>query len=39
MLRVGYPATIAAELFADFPKEVELIPLSDKLEHDVEIDV
>jgi phosphoglycerate dehydrogenase-like enzyme len=39
MLRVGYPATIAAELFVDFPKEVELIPLSDKLDHDVEIDV
>jgi phosphoglycerate dehydrogenase-like enzyme len=39
MLRVGYPATIAAELFADFPKEVELVPLSDKLGHDVEIDV
>ncbi|MGA7110211.1 MAG: 2-hydroxyacid dehydrogenase [Terracidiphilus sp.] len=39
MLRVGYPATIAAELFADFPNEVELIPLSDKLDKDVEIDV
>jgi phosphoglycerate dehydrogenase-like enzyme len=39
MLRVGYPATISAELFAGFPKDVELIPLSDKLDHDVEIDV
>ncbi len=39
MLRVGYPATIAAELFAAFPSEVKLIPLSDKLDHDVEIDV
>ena len=39
MLRVGYPATIAAELFAGFPSEVELIPLSDKLDHDVNIDV
>src|ERR1700756_5639083 len=39
MLRVGYPATIAAELFAAFPPEVKLIPLSDKLDHDVEIDV
>jgi phosphoglycerate dehydrogenase-like enzyme len=39
MLRVGYPATIAAELFAAFPSEVELIRLSDKLDHDVDIDV
>jgi phosphoglycerate dehydrogenase-like enzyme len=39
MLRVGYPPTIAAELFAGFPKNVELIALSDKLDHDVEIDV
>jgi phosphoglycerate dehydrogenase-like enzyme len=39
MLRVGYPATIAAELFAGLPAEVELIPLSDKLDHDIEIDV
>lgn len=39
MLRVGYPTTIAAELFSGFPKEVELVPLSDKLDHDVNIDV
>jgi phosphoglycerate dehydrogenase-like enzyme len=39
MLRVGYPATIAAELFAGFPSGVELIPLTDKLDHDVDIDV
>jgi phosphoglycerate dehydrogenase-like enzyme len=39
MLRVGYPATISAELFADFPSGIELIPLSDKLDHDVEIEV
>jgi phosphoglycerate dehydrogenase-like enzyme len=39
MLRVGYPATIAAELFAGFPREVELVPLPDKLGHEVEIDV
>jgi phosphoglycerate dehydrogenase-like enzyme len=39
MLRVGYPATLAAELFSRFPREVELIPLSDQLDHDVEIDV
>jgi phosphoglycerate dehydrogenase-like enzyme len=39
MLRVGYPGTIAAELFAGFPREVELIALTDKLDHEVEIDV
>jgi phosphoglycerate dehydrogenase-like enzyme len=39
MLRVGYPAILASELFAGFPKEAELIPLSEKLDHDVEIDV
>jgi phosphoglycerate dehydrogenase-like enzyme len=39
MLRVGYPATIAAELFSALPGEVELVPLSDKLDHDVDIDV
>jgi phosphoglycerate dehydrogenase-like enzyme len=39
MLRVGYPATIAAELFSDFPREVELIPLPDNLDRETEIDV
>jgi phosphoglycerate dehydrogenase-like enzyme len=39
MLRVGYPATIAAELFSDFPSEVELIPLPGSLDHDIDIDV
>lgn len=39
MLRVGYPGTIAAELFAEFPRDIMLIPLTDKLDHDVEIDV
>ncbi|HTB96077.1 MAG TPA: NAD(P)-dependent oxidoreductase [Terracidiphilus sp.] len=39
MLRVGYPGTIAAKLFAGFPSEVALIPLTDKLDHDVDIDV
>ncbi|MGB8028195.1 MAG: 2-hydroxyacid dehydrogenase [Terracidiphilus sp.] len=27
------------ELFRDFPREIELIPVSDKMDHDVEIDV
>jgi len=39
MLRVGYPATLAADLFSDFPPEVELISLSEPLDHDVDIDV
>jgi len=39
MLRVGYPVVIPAALFAGFPKEVELIPLSDKLDRDIDIDV
>jgi phosphoglycerate dehydrogenase-like enzyme len=39
MLRVGYPAVLSADLFSDFPREVELIPLPDSLNHDVNIDV
>src|SRR5580698_10559581 len=39
MLRVGYPATLPIELFRDFPQGIELIPVSDKMDHDVEIDV
>jgi phosphoglycerate dehydrogenase-like enzyme len=38
MLRVGYPASLALELFRDFPGGIELIPVSDKLDHDVEIE-
>ena len=38
-LRVGYPATLAAELLRDFPAEVELIPLSDAPGPEIEIDV
>lgn len=39
MLRVGYPATISADLLGDFPTGAELIPLPDNLDHDVEVDV
>jgi len=39
MMRVGYPAVLAAELFSDFPQGIELIPLADGLDHDVDIDV
>ena len=39
MLRVGYPAVLDAELLRDFPSEVELIPLPDDLDHDIDLDV
>jgi phosphoglycerate dehydrogenase-like enzyme len=39
MLRIGYPAKLTAELMHDFPTEVELIPLPDGLDHNIEIDV
>jgi phosphoglycerate dehydrogenase-like enzyme len=39
MLRVGYPATINANLLRDFPEGIELVPVSDKMENDVEIEV
>jgi len=39
MLRVGYPETIDAELLRYFPEGVELIPISDKMDRDVEIEV
>ncbi len=39
MIRVGYPATLSEDWFRDFPAGIELTPVSDKMEHDVEIDV
>jgi phosphoglycerate dehydrogenase-like enzyme len=39
MLRVGYPAIFSEDLLRDFPEEIELIPVSEKMEHDVDIDV
>jgi phosphoglycerate dehydrogenase-like enzyme len=39
MLRIGYPAVLSADLFRDFPEGIELIPVSDKMDRDVEIDV
>jgi phosphoglycerate dehydrogenase-like enzyme len=39
MLRIGYPAILPAELFNDFPPEVELIPLPDGIDHEIDIDV
>jgi len=39
MLRVGYPAVYPAEMLSSFPEGVELIPLADDLDHDVDIDV
>jgi phosphoglycerate dehydrogenase-like enzyme len=38
-MRIGYPATLPAELFQNFPKDVELIPLTDAPGPDIEIDV
>ena len=39
MLRVGYPAVLSAGLLNGFPEGVELVPLRDGLDHEVEIDV
>jgi phosphoglycerate dehydrogenase-like enzyme len=39
MLRIGYPASLALELFRDFPAGIELIAVSGELDRDVEIDV
>lgn len=39
MLRVAYPATLPPELLRDFPDGVELIAVSEKLDHDLEIEV
>jgi phosphoglycerate dehydrogenase-like enzyme len=39
MIRVGYPDSISADLLRDFPEGIELIPVSEKMDHDVDIDV
>jgi phosphoglycerate dehydrogenase-like enzyme len=39
MLRVAYPVTLSPELFRDFPQGIELIPVSDAMDHAVEVDV
>jgi len=39
MLRVGYPESLMPELLRDFPPEIELIAISDKLDRDIEIEV
>jgi phosphoglycerate dehydrogenase-like enzyme len=39
MLRVGYPAKLDADFLRVMPSEIELIPLANDLDHDVEIDV
>ena len=39
MLRVGYPETISAELLRGFPEGIQAIPVSEKMDRDVEIDV
>ncbi len=39
MLRVGYPAIFSADLLSGFPEGVELIPVPDGLDHDIDVDV
>ena len=39
MLRVGYPGKLPAELFRDYPEGIELIPIADPPDHEIEIDV
>ncbi len=39
MVRVGYPDTIDAALLRHFPEGVELIPISERMDRDVEIEV
>lgn len=39
MLRVGYPTTILPEMMKAFPEDIELVPISDNMEDEVEIDV
>jgi phosphoglycerate dehydrogenase-like enzyme len=39
MLRVGFPEIFPAELLHDFPEGIELIPIPDPPDHDIEIDV
>lgn len=39
MLRVGYPANLDAALLSVMPSDVELVPLADGLDHDVNVDV
>ena len=39
MLRVGYPATISADLLRGFPDGIDLVPVSDRMDHDVEIEI
>jgi phosphoglycerate dehydrogenase-like enzyme len=39
MLRVGYPEIFPAELLRDFPEGIELVPIADPPDHEIEIDV
>lgn len=39
MLRVGYPASLAEELFRDFPEGIELVRIADPPEQNIEIDI
>ena len=39
MMRVGYPTTVAPELFHCMPEGIELVPVSDQMDHDAVIEV
>jgi phosphoglycerate dehydrogenase-like enzyme len=39
MLRVGYPEILPAELLHDFPEGIELVPIPDPPDREIEIDV
>jgi phosphoglycerate dehydrogenase-like enzyme len=39
MMRVGYPAILPAEFFRDFPEGIELIPVPDPPDREIEIEV
>ena len=39
MLRVAYPSTLSSQLLDGFPAEVELIPVSEKIDRDIEVEV
>lgn len=39
MLRVGYPSILDSNLLSVMPDGIELIPVGDELDHDVEVDV
>jgi len=39
MMRVAYPAALSKDLFRDFPPGIELIPVSETMDHDIDVEV